>query len=35
LAQVRGRAPNALVWRLGRPELGVWYRNDLRLAGPP
>jgi hypothetical protein len=35
LAQVRGRAPNALVWRLGRPELGVWYRNDLRLPGPP
>jgi hypothetical protein len=35
LAQVRGRAPNALVWRLGRPELGVWYRNDLRLLGPP
>jgi HNH endonuclease len=32
---VRGKAPDQIFWRLGRPEIGVWYHNELRLLGPP
>lgn len=35
LAQVRGRAPLNLVWRLGRGPRSVWYRNERRLPGEP
>jgi hypothetical protein len=31
LASCTGRAPLDLLWRLGRPEIGSWYRNDRRL----
>lgn len=31
LASCRGRAPLGILWRLGRKELGVWYRNDRRV----
>jgi hypothetical protein len=36
LASVRGKAPLGLVWRLGRKDLGigVWYRNEAKLAAP-
>ena len=32
--EVRGRTPLGLLWRLGRPELATWYRNDRRVAPP-
>jgi hypothetical protein len=31
LAQCRGKAPLDVVWRLGREEVGVRYRNERRL----
>lgn len=31
LAQVRGKAPLGLTWRLGKPEFGSWWRNERRL----
>ncbi len=31
LASCRGRAPLGVVWRLGRRETGVWYRNERRI----
>jgi len=34
LAQVRGRAPLGLLWRLGRADLGTWYRNERRVSPP-
>ena len=34
LAQCRGRAPLDVVWRLGRPELASWFRNERRLNRP-
>jgi len=30
-SRVRGRAPLDVIWRLGRPEIAVWYRNERRL----
>jgi hypothetical protein len=33
-AQCRGRAPLEVVWRLGREELGSWYRNEMKIEGP-
>lgn len=30
-ARVRGRAPLALRWRLGRRELATWYQNERRV----
>lgn len=32
LARCRGTAPIGVLWRLGRPELGAWYRNERRLG---
>lgn len=32
LASCKGSAPLAVLWRLGKRELGVWYRNDVRVA---
>jgi hypothetical protein len=32
LASCSGTAPLGLLWRLGRTGLGVWYRNEKRLA---
>jgi hypothetical protein len=34
-AQVRGRAPLDIIWRLGRPDLATWWKNERRLDGPP
>ncbi len=31
LARCRGTAPIGILWRLGRRELGRWYRNERRL----
>jgi 5-methylcytosine-specific restriction endonuclease McrA len=31
-AQVRGQAPNGVLWRLGAPGIGEWYRNEMRCA---
>jgi len=31
LASCRGRAPLGLTWRLGRKEVGVWYRNERKV----
>ncbi|MGH9750063.1 MAG: HNH endonuclease signature motif containing protein [Candidatus Polarisedimenticolia bacterium] len=31
LASCRGTAPLGITWRLGRPEVGTWYRNERRL----
>src|SRR5262249_53684279 len=31
-ARVRGRAPLDLVFRLGTPETGEWYKNERRLG---
>ncbi len=31
LARCRGTAPLGIVWRLGRAEIGRWYRNERRL----
>ena len=32
LASCKGKAPLDVTWRLGRPEVGVWYRNELKLG---
>jgi hypothetical protein len=32
LASCRGMAPLGVTWRLGRPEVAAWYRNERRLA---
>ena len=32
LAAVEGTAPLGLTFRLGKPELGRWFRNDRRRA---
>jgi len=34
LARVRGPAPLGLLWRLGRADVGTWYRNERRVAPP-
>ena len=34
LASCRGRAPLGILWRLGRKDHGVWYRNERRVAAP-
>jgi len=34
LASCRGRAPLGILWRLGKKDLGVWYRNERRVAAP-
>jgi len=34
LASCRGKAPLGILWRLGRKDLGVWYRNERRVVGP-
>ncbi len=34
LAACRGEAPLGVLWRLGRVDLGQWYRNERRM-GPP
>jgi hypothetical protein len=31
LACCRGKAPLDVLWRLGRTDLGVWFRNERRL----
>jgi hypothetical protein len=31
-AQCRGDAPLGIVWRLGRQELGTWFRNELSVS---
>jgi len=31
-ASVRGTAPAGLLWRLGPPTYGEWYRNDIRVS---
>ena len=33
LASCHGKAPLGLLWRLGKPGLGSWFRNERRLAG--
>ncbi len=33
-ASVRGTAPGGLLWRLGPPAYGEWYRNDMQVADP-
>jgi hypothetical protein len=32
LASVRGEAPLGLIWKLGRDDVGIWYRNECQLA---
>jgi hypothetical protein len=32
LASCRGKAPLGILWRLGRKELAVWYRNERRVG---
>jgi hypothetical protein len=34
LASCRGKAPLGILWRLGRKDLGVWYRNERRVVRP-
>jgi len=34
LATCRGKAPLGILWRLGKKDLGVWYRNERRVAAP-
>jgi hypothetical protein len=34
LAWCRGKAPLDVIWRLGRPDLATWWRNDLRIPPP-
>jgi len=34
LASCRGKAPLGILWRLGKKELGVWYRNERRVVAP-
>ena len=31
LARCRGRAPLGVLWRLGRKQVGVWFRNERKL----
>jgi hypothetical protein len=31
-AKCRGKAPLDVIWRLGRPELATWWRNERRLS---
>jgi hypothetical protein len=31
LARCRGQAPLGVLWRLGRKEVGVWFRNERKL----
>jgi len=35
LAACRGQAPLDIIWRLGRPDLAHWYRNERLLAPVP
>ena len=32
LASCRGKAPLGILWRLGRKDLAVWYRNERRVG---
>ena len=32
LVKCRGKAPLDVIWRLGEPELGTWWRNERRLS---
>ena len=32
LARCRGKAPLGVLWRLGRKEVGVWFRNERELT---
>jgi hypothetical protein len=34
LASCKGAAPLGITWRLGRPDLATWYRNERRIGGP-
>jgi hypothetical protein len=34
LATCRGKAPLGILWRLGKKDLGVWYRNERRVVAP-
>jgi hypothetical protein len=34
LASCRGKAPLGILWRLGKKDLGVWYRNERRVDAP-
>jgi hypothetical protein len=34
LASCRGKAPLGILWRLGKKELAVWYRNERRVPAP-
>jgi hypothetical protein len=34
LAWCRGQAPLGVLWRLGRPDVATWWRNDLRVPPP-
>ena len=34
LASCRGKAPLGIVWRLGKKDLAVWYRNERRVDAP-
>jgi hypothetical protein len=34
LASCRGKAPLGILWRLGKKDLGVWYRNERRVVRP-
>ncbi|HEY3174554.1 MAG TPA: hypothetical protein VGK94_02200, partial [Candidatus Polarisedimenticolia bacterium] len=31
LASCRGQAPLDVVWRLGRQDVGTWWRNEVRM----
>jgi formyltetrahydrofolate synthetase len=32
VAKCRGKAPLDVIWKLGKPELATWWRNDRRLS---
>jgi hypothetical protein len=34
LASCKGKAPLDITWRLGREDLGTWYRNELEIESP-
>jgi hypothetical protein len=34
LASCRGKAPLGILWRLGKKDLAVWYRNERRVEAP-
>jgi hypothetical protein len=34
LASCCGKAPLGILWRLGKKDLGVWYRNERRVDAP-